>query len=81
MFPFLHSEGIARIFQDYLAVMENEIWNPVTKQFTLLDDDKHRLHIPRTYHSIGLLLKDGRVAAAGGRLRSGYLREDVSARR
>ena len=42
--------------------MEAEIWNPVTEQWRTLD----RLTVPRNYHSIGILLKDGRVLAGGG---------------
>jgi galactose oxidase len=42
-----------------------EIWDPATETFTLLEA-KHQT--PRTYHSVGVLLPDGRVFTGGGGL-------------
>ena len=46
------------------AVLSAEIWDPTTNQFKFL----RRMTTPRTYHSVALLLKDGRVLAGGGGL-------------
>lgn len=51
-------------FQDTDAAMEPEIWDPATETFRTLAP----MAVPRTYHSIGMLLPDGRVLAAGGGL-------------
>lgn len=42
-----------------------EIWDPATETFTLLEA-QHA--VPRTYHSTGALLPDGRVFTGGGGL-------------
>ncbi|KAI9654639.1 MAG: hypothetical protein M1821_005846 [Bathelium mastoideum] len=39
-----------------------ELWNPVTKQWSLMADES----ADRCYHAIALLLPDGRVLSAGG---------------
>jgi|UPI000581A940 hypothetical protein len=52
------------LFTDREAVFAAEIWSPITGQFTTLAEMK----IPRTYHSVAILMKDGRVWAAGGGL-------------
>jgi predicted RecA/RadA family phage recombinase len=52
------------LFTDREAVFAAEIWSPNTGQFTTLAEMK----IPRTYHSVAILMKDGRVWAAGGGL-------------
>ncbi|MDQ2695926.1 MAG: carboxypeptidase regulatory-like domain-containing protein, partial [Pseudomonadota bacterium] len=44
------------------AVLEGEIWNPVTEQWTVVA----AMAEARMYHSSALLLADGRVVAAGG---------------
>ncbi len=60
-----NSSGIQ--FSDDGTVLEPELWNPDTEQWTPLAlHDK-----PRNYHSIAILLKDGRVLAAGGGLCGG----------
>lgn len=43
-----------------------ELWNPATNAWTVLAENP--LHIPRIYHSVGLLLPDGRVLIGGGGL-------------
>ena len=44
------------------AVEPAELWSPVTQTWTTLAG----LSVPRLYHSIALLLPDGRVLVAGG---------------
>ncbi|WP_456505128.1 discoidin domain-containing protein [Arthrobacter sp. UYCu723] len=51
-------------FTDTGARMAPEIWNPATGKWTTLAP----MAIPRTYHSVGLLLPDGRVFVGGGGL-------------
>ncbi|QCO99489.1 DUF1929 domain-containing protein [Arthrobacter sp. 24S4-2] len=51
-------------FTDTGARMAPEIWNPATGQWTTLAP----MAVPRTYHSVALLLPDGRVFAGGGGL-------------
>ncbi|MFM9429889.1 discoidin domain-containing protein [Arthrobacter sp. MP_2.3] len=51
-------------FSDTAARMNPEIWNPATGKWTTLAP----MAIPRTYHSVALLLPDGRVFAGGGGL-------------
>ena len=53
-----------RKFSDLGGVLQAELWNPSTKQFTPLSS----MQIPRTYHSACIFLKDGRVACMGGGL-------------
>ena len=43
-----------------------EIWSPATNTWTVLAENP--LHIPRIYHSLGLLLPDARVLIGGGGL-------------
>ena len=54
-------------FSDSNAVMQPELWDPATENFTVLPAHK----IPRTYHSIALLMLDGRVFTGGGGLCGG----------
>ncbi len=58
-------------FSDNGAVLAPEIWNPTTETWRL----GAPMTIPRNYHSIALLLTDGRVLAAG----SGYNSNSVPA--
>jgi len=44
------------------AVFHAEIWSPASKTWTTMD----KMQVPRRYHSIALLLPDGRVLVAGG---------------
>jgi galactose oxidase len=55
-----HPQG----FTDTGAVFSPELWNPATGEFTILAPDV----IPRTYHSVAVLLPDGRVFSGGGGL-------------
>ncbi len=53
-----------QFFSDVGAVMSPEIWNPVTGQWRVAAD----MSVPRCYHSVALLLPDGRVWSGGGGL-------------
>ena len=54
----------AKAFTDNQAVYRPELWDPATGEWTLMDNHE----IPRTYHSVSLLLPDGRVMSGGGGL-------------
>jgi galactose oxidase len=54
----------ARVFQDTDSVVYPELFNPYTKQWRTLAPEA----IPRNYHSISILLADGRVFSGGGGL-------------
>jgi galactose oxidase len=51
-------------FSDRGAVLPAELWDPATDKFQTIA----AMAIPRTYHSTGLLLLDGRILLAGGGL-------------
>ncbi|WP_197060675.1 discoidin domain-containing protein [Arthrobacter sp. L77] len=51
-------------FTDTDARMAPEMWNPETGTWTMLAP----MAVPRTYHSVALLLPDGRVFVGGGGL-------------
>jgi galactose oxidase len=51
-------------FTDTGAVLSPELWDPATGQFTVMAPDV----IPRTYHSVAVLLPDARVFSGGGGL-------------
>jgi galactose oxidase len=51
-------------FTDTGAVLSPELWNPATRRFTVMAPEA----IPRTYHSVAILLPDGRVFSGGGGL-------------
>jgi galactose oxidase len=51
-------------FSDTGAVLSPELWNPATGRFTVMAPEA----IPRTYHSVAILLPDGRVFSGGGGL-------------
>lgn len=57
----------ADLFQDSTPTLIPELWDPETETFT----DMAPMVVPRTYHSIALLLHDGRVLAGGGGLCGG----------
>ena len=54
----------AKTFSDDAPVLMAEIWDPVTLQFSRLA----AMATPRNYHSVALLMLDGRVFSAGGGL-------------
>lgn len=51
-------------FTDTGAVLSPELWNPATGRFTVMAPEA----IPRDYHSVAILLPDGRVFSGGGGL-------------
>ncbi len=51
-------------FTDTGAVLSPELWDPATGEFTVMAPDV----IPRTYHSVAVLLPDARVFSGGGGL-------------
>lgn len=51
-------------FSDNTSIMTPELWDPTTQTFTILPPHQK----PRTYHSIALLMLDGRVFTGGGGL-------------
>jgi galactose oxidase len=53
-----------KAFSDNGAILAPELFDPVTKSWTTMTN----MVTPRTYHSVALLLPDGRVLAAGGGL-------------
>ena len=54
----------AKYFSDTNSRLTPEIWSPKTKQWRTLAP----MQIPRNYHSISILLPDGRIMLAGGGL-------------
>ncbi len=52
------------LFSDSGTVLTPELWNPQTGQWRALAN----MTIPRNYHSVALLLQDGRVLSGGGGL-------------
>jgi galactose oxidase len=51
-------------FTDTGSVLSPELWNPATGRFTVMAPEA----IPRDYHSVAILLPDGRVFSGGGGL-------------
>jgi galactose oxidase len=51
-------------FSDGQSVMHPELWDPATEEFTTMA----AMTVPRNYHSVALLLPDGRVFSGGGGL-------------
>jgi hypothetical protein len=51
-------------FSDSNAVLAPELWDPETETFTVLPP----MAVARNYHSLAMLLPDGRVMSAGGGL-------------
>ncbi|WP_184055300.1 RICIN domain-containing protein [Paraburkholderia sp. MM5384-R2] len=60
----LGGEAFPVTFSDDTAVLAPELWDPTTKTFSVLPPQA----VPRNYHSIALLLSDGRVLSGGGGL-------------
>jgi len=54
----------AKLFNDEGSQFIPEIWDPTTELWT----EQNPLEVPRNYHSVALLMKDGRVFTAGGGL-------------
>jgi galactose oxidase len=57
-------QQFAQPFTDTGAATAPELWDPATGNFTLMAADV----TPRTYHSVAILLPDGRVFSGGGGL-------------
>lgn len=57
-------QSFAVPFSDDTAVYSAELWDPATNKFTMLPP----MDIPRTYHSVALLLFDATVFTGGGGL-------------
>lgn len=57
-------QAFAQPFSDDTAVLTPELWDPATKTFSQLAPQA----VPRVYHSVALLLPDGRVLSGGGGL-------------
>jgi len=51
-------------FSDATSILNAELWNPTTGTFTVMAPEAE----PRNYHSVGILLPDGRVFSGGGGL-------------
>lgn len=51
-------------FNDTGSILVPELWNPTTRQWRQLAP----MNVPRNYHSLALLLPDGRVWSGGGGL-------------
>jgi len=54
-------------YTDTGAAMSPELWDPATGQFTIMATEA----MPRTYHSVAILLPDARVFSGGGGLCGG----------
>jgi hypothetical protein len=54
--------GTRQADSDSLAILEGEIWNPTSEQWTTVAP----MSEARMYHSSALLLPDGRIVTAGG---------------
>ncbi len=52
----------AKLFDDDGTILQPELWDPDTNTWTHLSSHT----IPRNYHSVALLMKDGRVFSGGG---------------
>jgi galactose oxidase len=57
-------QTFAQPFSDDTAILTPELWDPTKQTFTPLAPQA----VPRVYHSIALLLPDGRVLSGGGGL-------------
>ena len=51
-------------FSDSGSILQAELWNPTSQAWRPLDS----MDVPRNYHSLALLLPDGRVLTGGGGL-------------
>jgi galactose oxidase len=57
-------QSFAVPFSDNTAIMNPGLWDPVSQTLTILPAHD----VPRTYHSVALLMLDGRVFTGGGGL-------------
>jgi galactose oxidase len=57
-------QSYALPYTDTTSIMPAELWNPATNSFTTMA----AMNVPRNYHSVALLLPDGRVFTGGGGL-------------
>ena len=57
-------QTVGKIFSDDNSVLAPELWDPVTRRFTVLPP----IAVGRNYHSVALLLPDARVLSGGGGL-------------
>jgi galactose oxidase len=57
-------QNFAVPFSDNTSVLSAELWDPVTERFSTMA----AATVPRTYHSVALLMPDGRVFTGGGGL-------------
>jgi galactose oxidase len=57
-------QNFAQPFSDNTAVLAAELWDPVSESFSTMATEA----VPRVYHSVALLMPDGRVFSAGGGL-------------
>ena len=57
-------QNFAVPFSDNTAVLNAELWDPVSESFSTMATAA----VPRVYHSVALLMPDGRVFSAGGGL-------------
>lgn len=71
----LGGQATSNSFSDEAAVLIVEMFDPVTKSYSYF---KEPLTNPRTYHSVGLLMKDGRVLSGGGGLCANGCEPDTS---
>ena len=64
--PDRHPEAQSQpvVFTDTTPVLNVEMWDPAMRGFTVLP----AIAVPRNYHSVGILLPDGRVFSGGGGL-------------
>jgi hypothetical protein len=60
-------QAVPKPFSDDRSVLVPELWDPTSETFTTLAP----MQVPRNYHSVALLLLDGRVFSAGGGLCGG----------
>jgi galactose oxidase len=63
-------------YTDTGAAMSPELWDPTTGQFTTMATEA----MPRTYHSVAVLLPDARVFSGGGGLCGGCTTNHLDAR-